>query len=359
MNETTRKTNTDWTASSRVAENRLTISTYHPTITARKMAVGIRPFAIVRGRPGSQAGKSMTYSSRTITTGVTSEAAAAASAAVRRPFREANQTPPVAGPVVEVGQEQACAEKQGRQDKDGESGVEVQKHLLQACEVPGGLGRVRAQARVGRVAQGGVQAGREHEHGRDQHECDNRFAHQEVRHRQDPFGLCGGFLLFGTRQDEPACLPDPPEVKGHQGDDEKGKDGGVRGEEDAQRVRPDLGAAPDHVLQPGPDAGDVLQHADTDGGAPVGELVPRKEVAGEVRDEHQKEQTQPDDPVELARGMKGPGEEDPEQMKEDHQDEEVGAPMMDVADKGAEEDFVLQVGDGRIGLEPESVRRQT
>ena len=47
--------------------------------------------------------------------------------------------------------------------------------------------------------------------------------------------------------------------------------------------------------------------------------------------------------------MKSPGEEYPEKVKENNNQKNICAPMMDVADELTKENVVLQVKDGLVG----------
>ena len=158
------------------------------------------------------------------------------------------------------------------------------------------------------------------------------------------------FLGRGARDHQPAGLAHPPEMKCHQHDDHGGKDGGVQGEKGAQGGRPDLTAAQDDLLQPAADDGDVFQHADADGGGPIGKLVPGEQVPGKIGCQHEDEKTEPDDPVQPARGVKAAGKKDPQAMQANHHDQEVGAPEMHVADQLTEQETLLKVHQRLVGL---------
>ncbi len=60
-------------------------------------------------------------------------------------------------------------------------------------------------------------------------------------------------------------------------------------------------------------------------------MVPGEEIPREVGAQHQREEQQPDDPIESAGSVEGSGVKDPQQMQEGHQDQAVGGPEVDVS----------------------------
>ena len=154
----------------------------------------------------------------------------------------------------------------------------------------------------------------------------------------------------GTRDHQPAGFSHPPEMKRHQHDDQDREDGGVHRKKVAQGGWPDLGAAQNDLLKPAADDGDVFQHADADDGGPIGQLIPGEQISGKVGCQHEDQQTEPDNPVYLSGRVKAAGKKYPQTMQAGHNDQEIGAPEMQVADQLAEQKAFLKVRYRRIGL---------
>ena len=227
--------------------------------------------------------------------------------------------------------------------------MEMELQLLEADEVPWRLDRVGAHAGVRRRAQRGIDEDRQHEDEGDQCEPGCELAQQKIGEGRNPLGFLVADLLGRSRIHHPAHLAHPPEVEAHQEHQRDRDQGGVEGVEDHQCCTADLGTAARHPLQPPPDPGDIAEHADADGHRPVGELVPRQQVAGEVGRENKGQQRQADHPVEAARAVPAAGEEDPQHVGEDHRDQDVGAPVVDIAHQTAEEIRAFEPGHGLVG----------
>ncbi|MDZ7581780.1 MAG: hypothetical protein U5R30_14620 [Deltaproteobacteria bacterium] len=129
-----------------------------------------------------------------------------------------------------------------------------------------------------------------------------------------------------------------------------GKTAVCRAKEVAQGGGTELGAAHHPLLQLVAEERDVFQHAQADGGGPVGQLVPGEQVSGEVGCQHEDEKTQTDDPVHPARGSKSAGEENPQAVQAQNDHEKIGAPEMDVADELSEGQSRLQANQRIVGL---------
>jgi hypothetical protein len=93
------------------------------------------------------------------------------------------------------------------------------------------------------------------------------------------------------------------------------------------------GNGPPEVRQVGADDRDALQHALEDPQPGAGQLVVGQRVAEQPLDQAQREQDDPDQPVDLARLAVGAGEEDPQHMDGDRDHEQVGGPVVDLPDQ--------------------------
>ena len=70
----------------------------------------------------------------------------------------------------------------------------------------------------------------------------------------------------------------------------------------------------------------------------------------EIGPQHKEKETKSDHPVELARVVKGAREKDAEKVQEDHDQEEVAAPVVDVPDETSKENSILEDQNRFIGL---------
>jgi hypothetical protein len=125
-------------------------------------------------------------------------------------------------------------------------------------------------------------------------------------------------------------------MKSHQGRQQHRHHRGVESKKEPQGLRAQVVSGHQNVLQGRPDPGQIGQHAGGHRHRPVGQLIPGQQITGEVGQQDDAQLTQADDPVELPGGMKGAREKDPQQVKEDHQHQQVGAPVMQVAHQAAE-----------------------
>ena len=96
--------------------------------------------------------------------------------------------------------------------------------------------------------------------------------------------------------------------------------------DDVARVRP----AEQEERHVGADDRDALQHALEDPQAGAGQLVVGQRVAEKSLEQPQREQYDPDQPVDLARLAVGAGEEHPQHVNDDGDHEQVGGPVVDL-----------------------------
>ena len=165
-------------------------------------------------------------------------------------------------------------------------------------------------------------------------------------HRQDRFRH--GRRLFLERPDRralhrEAVLAHPPDVDAEHEHDGDGQDGDVQRVEAQEGGLADLVATDQQVLQPSAEERHVLDQVGADGDGPVAELVPRQQVPGEGERQREHEERHPEDPVELARALVGPGEEGPDQVQHHDEHHQVGGPPVHVADQLPESDAGAQV----------------
>ena len=69
---------------------------------------------------------------------------------------------------------------------------------------------------------------------------------------------------------------------------------------------------------------------------PVGQLIPGKQIAGEIGAKHKEQQKQTNDPVDATPRIESPGENDPYHVQQDDADEKIGTPVMDISDPESE-----------------------
>ena len=93
----------------------------------------------------------------------------------------------------------------------------------------------------------------------------------------------------------------------------------------------------------------VAAHVRADRDGPIGDLVPRQQVAREAQHDGQEQEHHADHPVELARWLVGPVVEDPHHVQEHEEHHQVGAPPVDVAGQQAERDLALDLEDVGVG----------
>ena len=94
----------------------------------------------------------------------------------------------------------------------------------------------------------------------------------------------------------------------------------------------------------------VAGHVGADRDGPVGDLVPRQQVAREAQEERQEEQHHAHHPVELAGRLVGAVVEDPHHVQEDEEHHQVGRPAVDVAGQQPERHLRLDLQDVRVRL---------
>ncbi len=193
----------------------------------------------------------------------------------------------------------------------------MQEHLLDAEEIPGCLGGVRAHPRVRCLAEWRVEEESEYHDERDEAECHGDLAHQQVRQRENVFGRLLGLRIDCPRIHYAVRFAHSPEMPGEKEDEHDRYDRGVERVKVDQGSLVDLRSAPDHLSQPLAEERDVGDHSRADRDRPVRELVPRQQVTGEVRSDDAEQEDQADDPVELARLVVTAGEIDAQQVKED------------------------------------------
>ncbi len=247
--------------------------------------------------------------------------------------------------------------RDGEHRKRGQNGnhhdrnqrVEVELQLLETHEIPWRFRRVGAHAGVGRRAERRVE----------KHRNDEDYGHQRQRRRQLPHQEVGqgrhvvrGLLLDlarGARVNHTAGLTNPPEVKAHQQHQGDWKQGGVEGVEENQGRGAEFGARARHLLQPPADPRYVAEHAGTDCYRPVGELVPGQKIPREIGGQHTGQERHTDHPVELAGAVKAAGEEDPQHMGDRDRHQEIGAPVVDVANQASKKNPPLQSQNRLVG----------
>ncbi len=124
------------------------------------------------------------------------------------------------GVVIEVGNRHQAHDDQAGQHHPGHPGVEVDQHLLQAQEVPRGLGRIGGLHAAGRFFQGGLQADSPEQQQGGQSDHADQFRIDQVGPDQDLF------VVFFFQRGAP--LGDPLVVfhrsgRGHPGEETQQK----------------------------------------------------------------------------------------------------------------------------------------
>jgi hypothetical protein len=119
----------------------------------------------------------------------------------------------------------------------------------------------------------------------------------------------------------------------------------MKGVEDDQGRRPDLGSATSHALQPFANPRHIGKHPGAYGDGPEGELIPRQEITGKVCGQDPCEQPEPDHPVESPRTVKASSKENPQHVEEDYGHENIGAPVVDVPYQTAKKKLILETDD--------------
>jgi len=152
-------------------------------------------------------------------------------------------------------------------------------------------------------------------------------------------------LAGGARDHHATRLANAPEVEPHDQDQGHRHQRGVKGVEDDQGRRPDLGAAPHHPLQPLADPRHIAEHPGADGDGPESELVPRQEIARKVGGQDRGQKAETEHPVETPRTVKTAGEKDPQHVEEDHGNQDIRAPVVDVPNQAAEQELLLETDD--------------
>ena len=137
---------------------------------------------------------------------------------------------------------------------------------------------------------------------------------------------------------------------GEQDDQHPGHERDVDEEEARERFLADRGAAEQQLLE----LLAIERHGASDFGAhsgrPIGELVPRQQVAREAEHERAHEQEDADDPGELAWLLERAHEVRAGHVEHDGQRHERRTPGVDLADQPAEADFAGDVLDGLVRL---------
>ena len=131
---------------------------------------------------------------------------------------------------------------------------------------------------------------------------------------------------------------------------DQGEDHDVQDIEAQQRVLAHLQSTQQDELRGRVEQRGVTTHVRADRDRPVGDLVPRQQVAGERQHQGDEQEDHPDDPVELARRLVGAVVEDPHHVQEDEEDHQVSGPPMDIPGQQPEGHFALDRQDVRIGL---------
>ena len=104
------------------------------------------------------------------------------------------------------------------------------------------------------------------------------------------------------------------------------------------------------LTEPVADERHIVDDAGADGDRPEGELIPGQKIAREVCGDHQQKHGDADQPVEFARRTIRARGKDADKMKHRHDDQQVGAPMMQVADEFAEPDVGVDFENIEVGL---------
>ena len=132
----------------------------------------------------------------------------------------------------------------------------------------------------------------------------------------------------------------------------------MEGEEAGERGRAHIFAAAQeasqHGTREGRGAGDIRAHL----GGEVGDLIPGQQVTAEAKAQHEAEQRDATEPGKLARAPVGVREHHAEHVHEGEEDQQVGTPTVDGADKPTElhaghdeADAVESLGDGGAVVE--------
>jgi len=140
-----------------------------------------------------------------------------------------------------------------------------------------------------------------------------------------------------------SVFPDPPDVHRDEQQQERRQDDAVQHVEAQERVLVDGGAAEQQELHVFADERHRVGHVRADRDAPVGELVPRQQVARVGEQDRDEEQHDPDDPVELARRPVRAREEDAHHVQHHERDHRVRRPPVQVAQERAHVDHEREV----------------
>ncbi len=124
----------------------------------------------------------------------------------------------------------------------------------------------------------------------------------------------------------------------------------MQGIETAQGRGAHLRPAQQQMLEALADQRHVAEQAGAHRHRPVGQLVPGQQAAGEIGDEGQPQQAQAQQPVEAARRVESRRVEDTQQMQPGHDQQQIGAPVMQVADQLAECHLGLEMDDAQVGF---------
>src|SRR6266480_1387726 len=140
------------------------------------------------------------------------------------------------------------------------------------------------------------------------------------------------------------------EVRADQGEEDGRQQPDVDPKGPAQGDRSYRVAAAPQGAEKGADERRVGGNIGYDHGGPVRRLVPGEEGARDGHAQHQHEQTDAADPVELARSLVGTGKEGTDHVKADHEQQDVRRPEVNSTDNGAEGIVRLQVVKALPGL---------
>ena len=239
------------------------------------------------------------HSCATTSAGVATSAPIAATFAAARPRRgQEPRARPARRPTVTYGRSNSAdqARRAGARH-DRHHRVEVHQQFLQAHEVPRRLRRVRAHARDSPARPSGAPTSapsttttavmtRASDTSRTSR-CGRKstFSSASLADR-------GSSAAAGGRHDDAAGLAHAPEVERHQDDEQRRHDRRVQRVEERRACSAPMSvaAARDALQRRRRRTGTYAEHPRRDGDGPVGQLVPRQQVARERVGEHDQQQ---------------------------------------------------------------------
>ena len=160
------------------------------------------------------------------------------------------------------------------------------------------------------------------------------------------------------RRADPA-LEHQPEMHRQEGQQQAGDDEDVQGEEPAQGVGPDDGTAQQQVDDVRSQHRHAAGHRRADAHAPVGVGIPSQDLAGEGHAQRHEQQEHAREPVQLARVLEGPVQEDLGHVDHDHHDHGRAGPVVQRSQEPAERLLVVQVDQALDKPGPRSARTPT